>query len=118
MYTIINLHCDFERDNFEQGCIGEGGFKVVEIEFKDSNIKRLIDQVSDFLGADEYEIDQYDESTVNHINWRVVENADGYSPSGYELEQWEQGNIDLYLCNYTAQVFKLEAVNIESELNK
>jgi hypothetical protein len=118
MYIIKNLHCHFEQDHFDHGCIGDCGFKIVDVSFEDSSLIGLIKSVSDFIGSDYYEIDPCGDNENSRIDWQVLETAEGHSPSDYELEQWEQGNIDLYLCNYTAQVFKLEAVNIESELNK
>lgn len=116
MYRINSLFKIAELDNYDQGCDPETTRMIkIESPFQCLDLKGLLDQVSKFLNEKDYQINPC-EDEPDRVDWQVLETANSKIPSNRKLEQWKRGELDLYLCTYTAYVVKLESIDIAKEL--
>lgn len=94
-----------ERDNWREGCHGGsvcyGGTEL----FTGDTARDAIEKACDFVGADidnDAEFNSCDE--LGRVDVSIMENADGYAATDYEIEKWKNGEIELWNSVYTFHV--------------
>lgn len=106
MYETNGWFKDAEKDNWQNGCTGDGLRFAGNECFSADTVDDLVDKLCDFVGVepepDNYALDACEEQ--GRIDICRMENADGYEPTLKELEQFKDGLIDLWYCVYTFHV--------------
>ena len=96
-------------DNFETGCSSEFTDHGViwTKDFKDT------DQAIMWL-ASTYHINRDFRLFDDHLEFMTHENADGDTPTNSQMNDFKQGRIKLYLCDYSIYFEKVESVSLNS----
>jgi hypothetical protein len=118
MYEINGYTKFGERDVYGDGCQLDGGFSFSDsCDFKDDTLKGLLEQVWFFTDGnmDCTELDACDEP--GRIDVQIMEDSDGIKATNSQLEQWRQGEIELYSVTYIFDVSFVERrpVNFSEE---
>lgn len=98
-----------EVDNYDEGCLLEGGLSVwIDETWKAQTPEQLISDLAKFCGidakdvADSIELNACDEA--GRINIARTENIKGNKPSAQEMKAFKQGKIKLFYCVYSFKV--------------
>jgi len=94
------------RDDYEHGCDTDSVCTLAEsIDITADSLTDLLAVISDRYGLDlGYVFLGDDGDSVPYFSTDRLENADGDEPTDREMELWKNGEIDLYLCDYTFMV--------------
>jgi hypothetical protein len=115
MYQIISLYKIAELDNWENGITESTAHARIDLKWRNSDLKGLISDVSEFVGDKEPAINPCGDE-ASRIDWQVYENGEGYPATEREMDQFKEGKIDLYLCTYTAHVEQVTKPDLEKLL--
>jgi hypothetical protein len=110
----LQIYKHIELDDFEKGCLLEGGhdFGLV-FKFESSSIdqiKKELRCIADFSRGEEFE---------GRFETQQTENADGLPASPSEIDSWKRGEIQLWCASYSAYLFEItrEPLNAFEYLN-
>ena len=107
-----------EKDNWNNGCYGKAICKEIPHIFEADSVKNLIKEVNAALMCEDgnQEINPCGDE-LNRIDFQVYENNKGetVASASNEFQKFKNGEIDLWLCNYSAWVEKVEPVDLMKE---
>lgn len=89
----VNVYKSVELDDYENGCLLEGGSDFGCIDtFKTNSMNEALELIK-----------TYGEPCIfdDRIDVQKMENGDGNEPMEYQIEEWKKGNRKMYLANYT-----------------
>lgn len=89
----VNVYKSVELDDYEKGCLLEGGSDFGCIDtFKTNSMNEALELIK-----------SYGEPSIfdDRIDVQKMENGDGNEPMEYQIEEWKKGNRKMYLANYT-----------------
>ncbi len=101
MYQIKGIHKTSQKDNWKNGCSLESQTFYIDVNLSAETLPELIEKFKSFVGSEHL---VFFEEEPNQIDIQRTENVDGYDPSERELTAWKDGEVDLYLADYTAYV--------------
>ena len=99
-----------EEDVFAEGCVGRGAsFGDNNMRFQGSTLQDLIKSLMEFTGVDHEDcvvLDACDEE--GRIDIQLFETAEGNAASYSDIEKWRDGELRLWLVDYTFRVEQVE----------
>jgi hypothetical protein len=114
-YEITGFHKNIERDNWENGCVGDCQSFFIPMHIKADSLAGLKSKILSFVGAtdDAMECDSCDE--IGRIDIQKTENDYGEDPSSCEESAFKAGEIDLWLACYTCYVELVERETVSAK---
>lgn len=113
-YQIEGFLKHAEKDDYENGCTGEYTSDYIRQTITGFTLVELIEKCEAFTGGEVCP----DLIEPNRLDFQVMESGDGYPATDNKIERWKRGEIDLYLCDYSAIVTKVENVDLTAEFEK
>lgn len=113
-YQIEGFLKTSQKDTYENGCIGEYQSDYIQCKITAFTLSELIKKCKEFTNGDLSE--ELIESS--RLDFHVMENPDGCPASEYEFEQFKASRIDLYLCDYSCIVQKVENADLTAEFEQ
>lgn len=112
-YQIDGFLKHAEKDDYENGCTGEYTSDYIKHQITGFTLAELIEKCQSFTQGELCE----DLIEPNRLDFQVMEDGGWYPATEKEMEQWKRGEIDLYLCEYSAIVTKVEDVDLTVEFD-
>lgn len=110
-YQINGFHKFSQLDNYENGCTGPSFDQYIDHRITAESLQDIKAACERFTGG-EMCTDMIEDS---RLDFQVMETADGFPATEYELERFKVGEIELYDCTYTVYVATVTPADI-SEL--
>ena len=119
MYVIENVEKMVQEDSYNEGAIGREMWTDVYGTYRGLTITDVIHDLADTLGIDFKDI----ESSLfiredGDCSFSIEENEDGMQPSSYEWEQFEKGEINLYITDYFFDINRISPKVTGEEIAK
>lgn len=104
----INVYKQIELDDYQNGCLLEGGqdFGCIET-LKAKNMPEALELIKSY-GSEVYLFD-------DRIEMQKTENGDGNEPMEYQLEEWKKGNRKLYAATYSFYLSEVTTKSIKHD---
>ena len=119
MFFINGLTKHVELDTYQNGCIDDptNHSMHVDVMFKAETVKGLLEQVCDFIGCSDYQINIC-EDDPSRADWQLLVDENTYPASDSDLEKWRNGDKRLWNAIFTGFVERSNAVDIEKEASE
>lgn len=104
-YEINGWSKYVQRDNWRDGCHGAASCYGGNERFSGDTALDAVEAFCDFIGADidnDAELNACEEA--GRVDVSIMENADGYAATDYEIQKWKNGEIELWYAVYTGYV--------------
>ena len=108
-----------EIDLYNEGCQPDTGYQTGgDITLLGATVDELIENILNFTGADDYELNACD--VDGRIDIQVMENPHGTPATMSELDGWKREEYTLYLANYSFYIKKVtrKTVKLKTKLQK
>ena len=110
MFEVNGWTKHAEEDTYENGCIGKSSFSDDRfMRFTGHTVNDLISALMEFTGVNDRDavlLDACDEE--GRIDIQLLETAEGYAASHSDIEKWRNGELRLWLVDYTFRVEQVE----------
>lgn len=113
IYQIDGFLKFSKLENWENGCSDVCRSSFIHNIIKDATIPGLIEKCKNFMSGELLD----DLIEANQLEFQVMENDDGYPASEQEMKRFGAGEIDLWLCDYSCLVDKVEAADLTDYFN-
>lgn len=114
-YEITGFHKHIERDNWENGCVGDGHSFFIPMHIKADSLADLKNQILSFVGAPDSAMDCDAGDEIGRIDIQKTENDYGLDPTSREESAFKAGEIDLWLADYSCYVEHVERETVSSK---
>ena len=119
VFVIENVEKMVQEDSYEEGAFGREMFLGIHGTYRGDTIRKAVNNLAESLGIRFKDIEDslYIEEDGN-CHFAIEENADGEQASSYELEQFKNGEINLYIADYYFDIKRLSPVVTGREIAK
>ena len=106
MYIVMGIEKVWEKDDYVNGCIGKQHYTKIDVSFKSTDLKGILDKLREFTGCDDILLNSCDEQ--GRVDLQGHETANGGAAPESDMQLWKDGKIKLYSVTYTALIYKAE----------
>ena len=111
-YQIKGLLKFAEEDNYKDGCLPDTATHYsVDYTFNGTSKEEVIKKVADFLGVGEDGIERNACDDKGRIDFALMEDDEGTSPSKSQIDAWKKGRERLWYVIYTGHLEKVTLVS-------
>lgn len=113
-YQIAGFLKITEEDIYDDGCQPDTTIHTeVDIILRGGTLEELVNEILKFFGVEKDSVDFNSCDEVGRVDVSILENKYGYAANESEVSGWENGNVRLWLANYSGYVERIYSESVD-----